>query len=95
MSLADGTLFRVVFADAERISGGLAPWVPRPADAFGAKSPTGGYRSSSAAKSRYIFATGRDQLPGIDGQPNTARLTSRSVLCMAVPWIEFISVTLQ
>jgi hypothetical protein len=43
-TLADGTLFWVVFADSERISGGLAPHslcrvVPRPACAFGSKEP--------------------------------------------------------
>jgi hypothetical protein len=44
LHLADGTLFWVVFADSERISGGLAPHslcrvVPRPACAFGSKEP--------------------------------------------------------
>jgi len=69
------------------------PWVPRPASAFGAKSPGGGYRSSSVTKSRYLFATGRNQLPVIDGQPDTARCAL--CLCMAIPWIESISVSLQ
>jgi hypothetical protein len=94
--LADGTLFWGGVADTEReFSGGLAPHslcrvVPRPACAFGAKSPKGGYRSSSVAKSRCCFATGRNQLPVIDGQPDAARSNSRSVFCMAVPLIEGI-----
>ena len=57
------------------------------------KEPEGGYRSSSVAKSRRYFATGRDQLPWIDGQPDAARFISRCVLYMAVPLIESISVT--
>ena len=68
--------------------------VPRPACAFGARSPRGGYRSSSVPKWREFFATGRDQLPVIDGQPTAARFKSRSVFCMAVPLIESISVSL-
>jgi hypothetical protein len=40
-----------------------------------------------------MSATGRDQLPVIDGQPTAARFKSRSVLCMAVPLIEGISVS--
>ena len=43
----------VVFADSEKDLRWLRlPWVPRPACAFGAKSPKGGYRSSSVPKWR-------------------------------------------
>jgi hypothetical protein len=43
----------VVFADAERdLRLARLPWVPRPACAFGARSPAGSYRSSSVTKSR-------------------------------------------
>jgi hypothetical protein len=72
--LADGTLFWVVFADSERVSQvARLPWVPRPACAFGAKSPEDGYLSSSVTKSRQCFAT--NQLPVIDGQPDSARIS--------------------
>lgn len=72
------------------------PWVPLPALRLRGWSPKSGYRVGSVLKSRYSFAT-CDQLPivvcRIDGQPSTTRLDSRSDLCMAVPWIESISVS--
>lgn len=77
LHLAAGTLFGWFSPTPRGISGGRLPWVPRPACAFGARSPKGGYRSSSV--------TGRDQLPKIDGQPAAARCMSRSVVRMAVP----------
>jgi hypothetical protein len=87
-------------ADAEESQAAISQitfGVPRPACAFGAKGPKGGYRSSSAPKSRCLFATGRDQLPDsisrIDGQPDAARWALS--LCMAVPLIESISVRFQ
>jgi hypothetical protein len=60
------------------------PGVPRPACAFGAKSPKDVYRMSWPCRPFLI-----------DGQPGAARLKSRSVSCMAVPYIESISVRLQ
>jgi hypothetical protein len=74
----------VVSPTLRGISGGRLPWVLRPACAFGAESPEGGYRSSSV--------TGRDQLPAIDGQPAAARYISRCVACMAVPLLSMGSV---
>lgn len=45
--LAAETLFGWFLPTLREISGGLAPFVPRPACAFGAKSPKGGYLSRS------------------------------------------------
>ena len=91
LHLADGTLFWVVFADSERDLRWLGSrGCPVRLAPSGTRSPKGGYRSSSVARLRKSFATGRDQLPVIVGQPRAARWNSRCVRCMAVPLIESI-----
>ena len=92
-----------VSADSERDLRWLGSLVPRPACAFGAKGPKGGYLSSSVLGSRWPFSikgATKDQLAmidseidsRIDGQPTAMRFDSHSCLCRAVPRIEGISV---
>jgi hypothetical protein len=70
----------VVLPGLRRSQAARAPWGARPACAFGAKSPKGGYLS---------------RLPAIGGQPNAMRFDSHGALCRAVPWIERIFIPLN